>query len=318
MAPSVSSEEANYSYPYPSPYPYPYPAPEGLSSKDILGGGEAYAPPELVNPKKIVLSNERPTYRGKGDEDVLIVVSEKITRPAKVSNVRNLVVIGGEFTINDPLKPDEPNTREAISDHRALAFSDITGTLYVEGIHINNSGGGLTEGLQIWNTAGRVIIRNSRIEGVRTKPGDTEFAFNHPDLLQPMSGDILLENVTIADSDFQGMFIGAEPGQTISGVQFRNVNTRAIRRQAWFFNNLDAGVVRSCENCWHDSLGSNRPNDYAYSFYPRPEVSESGVVWSNEEGLVFGLTINRGIPLGGDFAPAERVGMAYDPGFFAN
>jgi hypothetical protein len=158
-----------------------------------------------------------------------------------------------------------------------------------------------------------VILRNSRIEGVRTKPGDERFLFNHPDLFQPLSGNIVLENVTLADSDYQGMFIGREPGQTIGSVTFRNVNTRAIRRQAWFFNNLNPGTVRGCEHCWHDFKGSNRPDDLWYSFYPHPEVTQEGVVWRNTRGIAPGMTILHGIPPAGDFAQPEWVGQSYDP-----
>jgi hypothetical protein len=281
---------------------------------DKLGG--TYGPPTLSNPKTILLSNANPNYWGNGNEDVIVRVVEKITVPAKVGNVRNLVLIGGEFTINKPLTASLPNTQDSVRQHRALAFSDISGTLYVEGIHVNNSGGGLTEGFQVWNVPGYVILRNSRIEGVRTKPNDPGFNFNHPDLFQPMSGRIVLENVTLADSDYQGMYIGREPGQTISSVEFRNVNTRNVYMQAWFFSNLNAGVVRSCENCWHGLENSRYTSVPNLAFFPHPRQTGDRVVWSGFAAVAEGLSIRLGMPAGGDFVPASVVGMNYDRSYF--
>lgn len=278
--------------------------------------GAKYGPPTLTNPKTITISNANPNYWGNGTEDVIVRIAEKMTKSVKVANVRNVVLIGGEFTITPALTSSLSNTADMIRRHRALAFSDIRGTLYIEGIHVNNSGGGLTEVLQVWNTPGSVIIRNSRFEGPRTKPGDTTFSFNHPDLLQVMSGKVVLENVTLTDSDFQGMFFGQETNQSLTSITFRNVNTSRVSRQAWSFSGLGTGVVKGCENCWHNTVGSRWPDNPVYSFLPKPTQVGSAVVWNNHSSIAQGTTVRIGTPPNGDFVPASKVGLTYDRSYF--
>jgi hypothetical protein len=291
--------------------PVPTPAPQS-------NGQGVFTKPTLQNPKTIVITNEKPSYYGKGTEDVIVVVQGKITKPVKISNVRNMVLIGAEFTINKPLTANLQGGTDVIRQHRAFALSNISGVAYIEGIHINNSGGGLSEAFQTFDcNNATIILRNSRIEGVRTKPGDSEFKFNHPDLFQPMSGKIYVENVTFADSDYQGLFIGGEQDQKMPALFFRNVNTRQISRQAWFFLDLPSGSVKGCENCWHDPAGSRRPNDFGYSFYPAPQVEQSSIIWQSTSDIVKGTRIQRGMPSGGDFAPANKVGLRYDAGYFS-
>jgi hypothetical protein len=289
----------------------PNPTPSEVSNR--------FGPPTLTNPQTIVISNANPSFFGRGTEDVIVRIREKMTVPVNIGNVRNLVLIGGEFTITKPLVASLPNgSKEAIAEHRALALSNIRQTLYVEGVHINNSGMGLSEGLQVWSVSGDVIIRNSRIEGIRTKPNDPDFKFNHPDLIQVMgaSNRFILENVTLADSDYQGLLVSQEPGQRIGAAYFYNVNTRDVARQAWFFGNLGAGAVRVCENCWHDTRGSNRPNNAFYGFFPNPNQRGSTVVWNGIRQVVDGLSIQLGTPPGGDVVPASAVGMNYNPSTF--
>jgi len=277
---------------------------------------DSYQRPVLRNPITVYLNNDHPTYWGKGDDDVVVVVQEKITKPVTIKNARNVVLVGGEFTINAPLTA---KTKDSVQEHRALAFQFISGTVYLEGIWINNSGGGLTEGLQFF-APGKLILRNSRIEGVHTRPGDTGFSYNHPDLLQVMNGSVALENVTLADSDFQGLMFGHTDGEPISELTFRNVNTYAVKRQAWFFAALDGAdpVVKGCENCWHDPTGASRSGDLIYTLYPHPVLVNGNAVWKGIPRIQNGTTILRGRPPQGDFAPADKVGRSYDPQFFGN
>lgn len=296
---------------------------EAASSDDSSSAPTAvsnrFGPPTLANPQRVVISNANPSFFGRGTEDVIVTISEKMTVPVRIGNVRNLVLIGGEFTITKPLVASLPNyNKEAIAQHRALALSNVRQTVYVEGIHINNSGGGLSEGLQVWSVSGDLIIRNSRVEGIRTKPNDPDFAFNHPDLIQVMGAGnrVILENVTMADSDYQGLLVSQEPGQRIGTVYFYNVNTRDVGRQAWFFGNLGTAAVQVCENCWHETRGSSRPNNPPYSFFPNPVQRGSSVVWNGTSRVKDGLTIRLGMPPEGDFVPAGAVGMNYDPSVF--
>jgi hypothetical protein len=165
-------------------------------------------------------------------------------------------------------------------------------------------------------------VRNSRLEGLRTKPGDTNFDFNHCDFLQPINGDMAVENVSMIDSAMQAQFTGKENGAPIKNLWYRNVNTGRVVRQAWFFFKLDPMVVKQCDNCWHDMTGSKYETKFSYALWPQKTLSVmpdgKAAAWYEEPSIKSGITIRRGVPPGGDFAPANKVGRNYDPAFFAN
>jgi hypothetical protein len=300
-----------------APSPTAQPAP---TQQPGSGGKGPFAKPQLTNPKTIEISNAKSYYRGNGTEDIIVVVKEKMTEPMKISSVRNMVLIGGEFTIDEPLTRSTP--MGTASKHRAIGLERIAGVAYIEGIHINNSGGGLTEGIQFWGSSGRLVVRNSRLEGLRTKPGDTNFDFNHCDFLQPINGDMAVENVSMIDSAMQAQFTGKENGAPIKNLWYRNVNTGRVVRQAWFFFKLDPMVVKQCDNCWHDMTGSKYETKFSYALWPQKTLSVmpdgKAAAWYEEPSIKSGITIRRGVPPGGDFAPANKVGRNYDPAFFAN
>jgi hypothetical protein len=309
--------------PTPPPTPAePTPPPAEPPAEDVAAPTSEpnpFAKPELMEPKTVYLSNKKPRYKGNGEEDVIIVVTEPLQVAAKISDVRNMVLIGGEFTITKPLLEGTPHKEHPL--HRALGLERIRGVAYIEGIWVHNGGGGLSEGIQFWGSSGHLVVRNSRLEGIRTTPNDRKFDFNHPDFLQPINGSMAVENVTMNDSQMQAQFTGPEEGAPLHSLHYRNVNTRRITSQAWFFFNLGPDVVKMCDNCWHDMEGSKyRPEFMRTAVWPKDSArllpNGEGVVWDNDPSIRPGTTIWRGVPPGGDFAPADKVGMAYDPGFF--
>jgi hypothetical protein len=288
------------------------------------GGSGSFAKPRLTNPKTVHLSNRTPVYTGNGREDIVVVVDELITRPSGIRNVRNFVLIGGEFIIHEPIPyPDWPGTRPAnnalIMRHKALAFADIGGTGYIEGIHINGSNGRMAEGIQIWgNSKGTIIIRNSRIEGVRTAVADRDRRDPeaHCDLIQLMAGSLFLENVTLAGSEFQGLFMKAEHGNRLGDVRLRNVNVRDVLRQPlWPYHFARGGKLQGAHNVWVEAA---RKSGVEGGYLPRGgrTIPNDHVIWRGNPNVADGIAFNRGNPPQGDFAPAHLVGRRYTAAAF--
>jgi hypothetical protein len=286
--------------------------------------GGLFAKPQLTNPKTVHLSNRKPFYTGNGREDIVVVVDELITRPAAIRNVRHFVLIGGEFTIQQPIpQPDWPGVRPAnnaiVMRHKALSFADIKGTGYVEGIHVNGTNGRMSEGIQIWGSSkGRIIIRNSRIEGVRTARADRDRRdpIAHCDLIHLMAGSLFLENVTLAGSEFQGLFMKAEHGNVLGDVRLRNVNVRDVERQPlWPYRFAGGGKLQEAQNVWVEAA---RRTGVEGGYLPREgrTITSDRVIWRGNPNVANGIAFNRGNPPQGDFAPAHLVGRRYTAGAF--
>jgi hypothetical protein len=282
--------------------------------------------PVLNNPKTVYLSNENPIYHGSGDEDVLVVVKEALTKPAAIRNVRNFVLIGGEFGIAKPFPeadwPGEaPGNNELVMQHKALSFVNIRGIGYAEGIYVNGTNGNLAEGIQIWGAStGRIILVNSRIEDVRTTAADRE-RHNpeaHADLIQLMSGGLVLHNVTLVGSEFQGLFMKAEHGNRLGDVYLRNVNVRDVARQPlWPYHFADGGMLREASNVFVEEAHRTGADG---GYLPRlgRTLTTYAITWRGNPAIADGVTFTRGNPPDGDFAPADSVGRDYDPHFFNN
>jgi hypothetical protein len=316
---------------------------------------DPFAPPVLHNPKTVYLSNSRPSYRGNGKEDVRVVVTEKLTRPAAVRNVRNLVLIGGEFTIGQPIPRPLPRLtqrqmNELAMRHKGLSIADVSGTAYLEGIYINGTNGNMTEGLMTYNTTGKrfphakIVVVNSRIEGMRTtlddvwskgeadrdeRPGsgrlDGQPRFNKSDSIEHLYGSLLLKNVSVIGSDFQGIYATAQHGNSLGEMRAMRVNLRGIRQAAWCINNAKrSGVVwtQADELYNRQDSHSKYPNNktFPYMYGDRGDgpdiVTASYVRWTKNAKVAKGMTIYFGDPLQGDFAPASKVGRSYDAQFF--
>jgi hypothetical protein len=286
----------------------------------------AFQPPRLERPVQVVLSDANPRYVGDGN-DAVVIVESPMTVPAKIENVRNFVMVGAEFTIAAPLPATRPfatlsENLDVAHQHKALSLQNISGVGYLEGVYINGTNGNMSEGIQIWGAStGRIVIVNSRIEGAHTTPDDlVDAIFNHCDLIQLMAGSLYLRNVTLRDSDFQGVYMNAEHGNVLGFVRAQRVNISDVRRQAWFLNqpDRDGEVWLEARELWNDQTATSRYVDSPrFPFLPKPEtVSDAAVRWQDNPTIQPGTIIRRGTPPNGDFAPAEYVGTRYDRSFF--
>jgi hypothetical protein len=94
---------------------------------------------------------------------------------------RNVILVGGRITI--PYAGPRPSPQQ----RRALLLDGQTGVVHLEGLHVENSGGDLSEGIQISAPRAVVQIQNTRVEGVHARD-PVNFTDNHPDLIQPGGG----------------------------------------------------------------------------------------------------------------------------------
>ena len=94
---------------------------------------------------------------------------------------RNVVMVGGRITIPYAGRRPTPQQR------RALYLEGQTGVVHLEGLLIDNSGGDLSEGLQIAAPKAVVQLQNVRIDGIHARDR-INFSDNHPDLIQPGGG----------------------------------------------------------------------------------------------------------------------------------
>lgn len=313
-------------------YDDPLFAPAALSSPVI------WVPDESMDQGKDYVD-----YYGNGSTHLIVQLptTRAFTRPLAIGNCARVRIIGGHLTINEKMT----TATTSINRHRALGFNQISEHIYIEGLLIDNSGGGVSEGLQTYASPAMCVVKNTRIDGVMTRPGDgdsdsTPFSYNHPDLIDHMSGGMRLMNVSLHNSDYQGDYANSEAGYPITERRHRNVDAAGIRRKNYWLNSSGGSTTVWLEatntyfyanqtNTWpwfkSDNDVSNASftlNSMTYNFQPAPNVTSgtlnNGFVrYTNRTPpLANGLTFLLGRPSDGDYAPADKVGTQYDEAWF--
>ena len=220
---------------------------------------------------------------------------------------RNVVLIGGHITIPSSAAAD-------VNPRRALYLKDQTGTVHVEGLLIDNSGGGLSEGIQINAPQATVQIQNTRITGLRIPNGD--LSLNHPDLVQFWGGvkELRIDRLT-GSSDYQGLMLKADyrnsqPPVTVSRVNIKSDPVSAAKYLVWIGPSGALPRV-TFEDVW---ITPSTSRSLAKTLWPEPGNTNgpiiSGTTATYNGPDVFGV-INQGAPPAGDFVPAGTVGLGY-------
>lgn len=292
-----------------APSPDPLPVATALS----------WAPPTLTSPitKMITAAG---SYTLNTGQDYVIDMPTKISGRGGVALVggRNLRLIGGEITI-----PTAGYT--AINDRRGLYFANQTGTVHCEGVDINNSGGDLTEGIQVNAKDAIVQLQNCRVTGIHAHD-ELGYTDNHPDLVQAWGGcqEIRIDRFS-GSTDYQGMQLAAAYN-TIGRIVMRNVNMWGLppelaRYLIWIGNDSDFIPTELTEVYLVPrpgrSLGQTVwPHDAFPDTRKRAILSGDGqtVTWP-EDSLITG-SVKMGPPPDGDFVPAGVAGLGYvSPGY---
>src|SRR5262249_20261180 len=134
----------------------------------------------------------------------------------------NVVIIGGYVSV--PTPAHVPKHGEAIN----IRIAASTGTVHVEGVLIDNSSGGQTDGVRIKAPDAILQLENMRVVGLNGALDE-----GHADVVQPGGGvkELRVDYMT-ANSNYNTMYLRREnadaPGGTIGPeigtARFSNVN----------------------------------------------------------------------------------------------
>lgn len=277
-----------------------------------------WAPPTLVEPKTITLGTGYthtilPTNR---DYIIQLPPTKKIGG-TWIDGGHNVVVIGGYITV--------PQGSSSASDNEttALSIKGATGTVHVEGVLIDGSGGGEFDGVTINAPEATVQLENLRIVGVR---GGYEKV--HADVVQPWGGvkDLRIDRLT-GRSNYQGLTLKPDLG-TIGSAEVEEVDVTATTE-----GTVDRGghmlwLTRGVNTC------STYPITLSNVFVtPRPGKPLSGSVWPQKNftagcpasgtksllgwpALPVAGDVQLGPPSTGNYVPSGVAGLSYlSPGY---
>lgn len=276
-----------------------------------------WSPPTLEKPTTITIGQGYTSKNLKPGRDYIIKLpTEKQVGGVALKGGRNVVLIGGYITV----PPGAPNQAQ----QRAIYIKDSTGTVHIEGVKIDNSGGSEFDGIAVAAPEAIVQIQNVRINGLT---GSLKTL--HADILQPWGGakEIRIDHLT-GTSDYQGFQIPPDQGM-IGSADFRNINLGYAAspegRRPGFLLWLTKGN-KSCEtypmSFSEVYVEPRKEETVGYSVWPpvgKPDacgaVEKDGTVsWPNLP-MIQG-TVKQWSPEKGDFVPEEVVGLNYiSPGY---
>lgn len=278
----------------------------------------AWAPPTLIDPVTIEVTNANRRLFLDDRRDYRLAVVEPLQRELWIEGGRNVVVTGGHVAIA------EPGVGSAYQDNTAvkIRFGDPAGTVHVEGLLI--SGAYVVDAFAI-ATGRSVQLENVRVEGTQAFKGA------HPDCVQTQRGvgALRIDRFTCT-TQLQGIFLTDANGERVGRCEIRNTNITGAPGKHLFFQ-TSRGIRVLLGGVW---LHSDRPwAPFGFQVFPQKDgrtlgggydrkrravVSRDGkrlwFVGSNISG-----TVRKGRPPGGDFVPAGAVGMGYtSPGYAAS
>jgi hypothetical protein len=179
----------------------------GISSSQLR-----WPRPTLIDPTTISLGNGYTETKLDPTKDYIIdLPSTKKVGATLLMGGHNIVIVGGSITI--------PTGTTWDAERRGIYVKDATGTVHIEGVLIDGSGGGYFDGIGIAAPEATVQLENDRIVGV--KGGFEGF---HGDIVQPWGGvrDLRIDHLT-GKSGYQGLTLVEEFGP-IGSAEISNVD----------------------------------------------------------------------------------------------
>lgn len=171
-----------------------------------------WAPPPLTNPTTIELGQGFTITSLDRTRDYIVKLPPyKKLGGTVIRGGRNVVIVGGHISV----PPDQPDD----THRRALYIKENAGTVHVEGVLIDASAGGVSDGIAIASPESTVQIQNVRVAGLT----GTQSGF-HADVLQPWGGvgALRVDRLT-GSSNYQGLFLPRDLGD-IGSVSLSRVN----------------------------------------------------------------------------------------------
>lgn len=264
----------------------------------------AWAPPTLVNPTTVVISNASPkANKLDPTKDYIIRISGDGSTSGPKTPVttegginiyggHNIVVIGGEVDANTVgASPGQTN--------RGLYLQNWTGTLHIEGVWV--AGSQLGEGIDIGNSNVGAILQ---LENIRIETVHGTQATNHADIIQNWSGPTTyrIDHLT-GSSIYQGFFIQSmQFGPMTDTIDFRNVNLTGTQGAGHYMFYNATGLTTANVSLTNVYSNPQYPGSVPCGCYP-----ETDPIWK---------AIKPGVPPAGDFVPVGKAGVNYvSPGY---
>ncbi|MCZ2813413.1 MULTISPECIES: hypothetical protein [unclassified Modestobacter] len=290
----------------------PAPAPATTTS----GAALSWAPPAgyanypVTN---VTATDTLTTVSGRGGDVLIKLPTDRAVGPITIADCRNAVIIGGSIRAL-------PSAKVAGHDQRAIYVRNCTGTVHIEGVHIDGAvSGAQTDGIAANAPKAILQIQNVRVDGLRGMSTG-----NHADVFQPWGGlrEYRIDRLT-GSSNFQGLHIFENTGPIGSGV-IRNTNISGHN---------DAPVDKGGYYIWTDCNDdypimldgvyvAPRPGrPFGQSVWPSvthktcaANVANGVATWP-KDSMITG-SVREGRPSSGDFVPAGSVGRSYtSPGY---
>jgi hypothetical protein len=274
-----------------------------------------WAPPTLVDPVTIEVTNENRRLFLDDQRDYRLVIAAPLERELWIEGGRNVVVVGGHVRI------DEWGSSTPYQDNTAVKvrFGNPLGVVHLEGL--------LIDGARVADAIGLATSRAVQIQNVRVE-GTYEIKGAHPDCIQTQRGvGALRVDRFSCRTQLQGIFLKIEGGERVGTCEIRNTNILGEPGKHLFFQ-ASADIPVILDNLW---LHTDRPwAPFGYQVFPQQDgrtaagtrsrqrravVSRDGsrlwFIGSNIRGVV-----RKGRPGAGDFVSSADVGSAYQsPGY---
>ena len=276
------------------------PGDDAGSAQAEQSGKLTWAPPELEDPVTVEVPTNGQDLHLEPDQDYIVEMPDEpldVTGGLVINGGRNVVLIGGEIRIS------EPGGRA--QEVRGLYLHDQRGTVHVEGLHI--TGSDLGEGINLDQREGATVqLQNIRVDTVH---GERDG--QHADVIQAWAGPSVLRLDRFTGyTTYQGFFL--LPKQFLDedpeGFDLRRVNLVA--------ESDDVGYL-----LWRD--GDEWPIDVQDVWVAPAEDDDraqdedaDSLTWSKNDDSDSWGDVQVGVPPGGDFVPADSVGVDYvSPGY---
>jgi hypothetical protein len=257
--------------------------------------------PTLVNPITINLGTgyTHTTLSTTRDYVVRLPATQKVGG-TWLEGGHNIVIVGGAITI------PKLSTSAGTAQHAGIYVKGATGTVHIQRVLIDGSGGGQFDGIDI--SAPQATVQLAYVRIVNVRGGQSSW---HGDVVQPFGGvkSLRVDHLT-GSSNFGGLFLDPTYGP-IGSVQLSYVNLVATSSpplegggaMLWLNNDPDvcSTFPISLENLW---------------IKPRSGWSLAGAVWPAQiltPGACPKLTgpVHEGLPPDGSYVPAGAAGLSW-------
>ncbi|MEM9128323.1 MAG: putative Ig domain-containing protein, partial [Pseudomonadota bacterium] len=280
-----------------------------FGSKIASGLPRRYDLPDLsANPTIVDLAQTQESqFSFAANEDVIFLGGDAVDMPNRVKTTggQNIVLLGGTFISSNVTSS-------------TLRFGDVTGSVFIDSVHIDNSKVFGQDGIVVAGAAGttpNVTLQNVLIENI----GGT-FEGSHGDVFQPQGpiGDLKIYNLT-GSSSYQGFFIPQQPdasGAELGSATIENVNLRHVPGPhstsilLWLGDDYETYLNNVFVT---QKLGQRAENSSVAPFATELDGAvrfDDTIVWPNSP--ITG-EVEIGTPPGGDFVRAHDVGGVYVP-----